>query len=581
MTRRARTDEAPMLPYWTAMRQSAGTEGGIWPLGLEQVGLRIEDDMLPGLTNQTAHVRYYSMFAWAFWKFAALTRASGREIDSDEQFAWFRRVENAFRVASELAEPKGRGLVGSRAIRNQWDRIDRRGARVSLVDDTPASAWAPYGASFREMRCARLTGQPTPDVVQLLHPVGTALAKAFDSQLRATADGRRLIAVLTSNADSVPVDLLRNVGDEFTLRQVEPGEPEHLPLLEMLAPHAQREDSAPDLVLARQRDRARSRTIGMFLDLAKQSAGAIADVGDLYRVFAGGALRNGSAYRPPGVFMNEFLRWRRYQERQHQKLALYGIWREILELLRSRRRGWASATDIIDHLRAKAATSPTLIEWCGRNPLAVTVKTAAARVAKRVRDWPDSATTAPFVLARKLIGSTPAEGDSACGVAIVTAIAAVAQWELRRDTEVMPETIQAIHRWGGRQRIALTIFAADVRERDSLTLDGLLTWMAETCVIGQSLHVAVEKWVDQRQDRFFIAPEGNGYALTLEQDFRRLGYDGGRVSSAFRLIEGLGLVTDTNGVRITTTGKQALSAIRQHHEGLARDDELTLAHSAA
>lgn len=577
MTRAAQARDVTMLPYWTALRTGGGTDGGIWALGLEQIGLRLADEMLPGLTNQTVHARYYSMFAWAFWKFAEIARAHGRVVAAEEQDAWFRRVENAFRVASELAEPGRRALVGSRAVRRRWDEIDRRGGRVSLVDDAPASAWVPYGASFREMRC----GVDDRGLVQLLRPTGVDLAETFDAQLRATRPGRALIAALMSRAQSIDVDLLRAVADEFALRQLQTADPEHAPLLEMLAPHTERDAAVPEHVRTARRDRARSRTMGLFLDIAREGRGALQTFWDVHRVFAGGAPRARAVYQPPDVFARDFLRWQRYQERQHQKLALYGLWRDVHDLLLGRRGWWAPAHEIVDHILDAAGRSDVLAEWCGRNPLDVRVETALTRVWRKVRAWDDPSTTAPYTLSQDLIGSRTAEDGTATSRAVATALATIVEWESRRDAGTVPVNIGAIHRWGGRRRVALEVFTSDVRERSALTIRELLTWMLETCVIGQSLHVAVEKWEDQRQDRFFLAPEGNGYVLVQKQDFRNLGYDGGRVMTAFRLLEELGLVDDGNGVRITTAGRQALSAIRRHHEGLAHEGIVGESDSAA
>ncbi len=400
LTRTATGAQMSMLPGWTAAPATAGTEGGIWALGLEQVGLRLADEMLPGLTNQTVHARYYAMFAWAFWRFARTSRLRKRSVRAQEQRLWFRRVESAFRVASELAEPQRRALVGSRAIRNRWDQIDRAGGRVSLVNDAPASAWVPYGASFREMRCAIVDR----DVVQLLRPTGVALAEAFDAQLRATRVGRALVERLSSRAQSLDVDLLRQASDVFALRQLEADEPEHGPALtDARTPHTLSGATSGHPLFGK-RDEARSRTIGLFLEIARQSAGSLRESGEVHRVFAGGAFREGRTFRPPEIFALDFLRWQRYQERQHQKLALYGIWRDVNAVLLGRRGWWGRLPMTLLLHRSAAAASEVLSTWCGvvgRSPCGLT---GCSSGFEEVRDWPDPQTTAPYALAQDLIG---------------------------------------------------------------------------------------------------------------------------------------------------------------------------------
>ena len=55
------------LPDWTDYVGGEEDHRGLDPLGLEALGAGIVRRLLlPGITNTTRHVRYYSFFSWLF-----------------------------------------------------------------------------------------------------------------------------------------------------------------------------------------------------------------------------------------------------------------------------------------------------------------------------------------------------------------------------------------------------------------------------------------------------------------------------------------------------------------------------------
>lgn len=57
----------PDFPDWTEFCSNETPHRGLDPLGLESVGASIvQKQLLPGITNATRHIRYYSFFSWVF-----------------------------------------------------------------------------------------------------------------------------------------------------------------------------------------------------------------------------------------------------------------------------------------------------------------------------------------------------------------------------------------------------------------------------------------------------------------------------------------------------------------------------------
>lgn len=64
-------------------------------------------DLVPGLTNVTNRLRYYSFYCWVVWKYETTEHA-----DDDKRWKIFiRRAEALFALSSQMHEPDGTGGV--------------------------------------------------------------------------------------------------------------------------------------------------------------------------------------------------------------------------------------------------------------------------------------------------------------------------------------------------------------------------------------------------------------------------------------------------------------------------------------
>ena len=430
-------------PDWTERAKGLSSHRGLWPLGLEPVGFAFVRQLLPGLTNATTDIRYYSFFCWAFWTFEKHLRDQGAsEFNPAAQKRWLARLENLFRAATLYSNPDVVGLAGvTNAVRLA------EADELLAVDATEVpSGFIPalYSASWRNLRC----GESTARGVRLSEELGRPLARAYQRTLERAAS-KSEIEMLLSPAPMVPASLVRKVADAMGLRPVDPDEPEHAELCELLF-RIERPSLNPEW---RNLDASRSRSLALLLEFGRQGRGTIRDRFDIHRIFASGRLPNKTCFEVPAPYQDDFLIWQRYQERQHERIALYGFWVLVYEAIRNGRR---TPHGICRWVQADLERSPVLSKWLGTDPLRLTVGEAEEAILERYRNlkYPDLAADD---LRDRILEPQP-QADRA-GAALLLLLLTAVVWRERRSQ--VPRWARDLHKRYGRERLALEVLLED------------------------------------------------------------------------------------------------------------------------
>lgn len=122
------------LPGWSAPSKiSLGRD----PLGLQATSVRIYRSLIPGLTNVTNRLRYYSFYCWVVRRFEIDEHA-----DNDARWRVFiRRAEALYAFACHLVDTEGSdGLAGSIWARDQLKDASLRRLALSSFTDNPGEA---------------------------------------------------------------------------------------------------------------------------------------------------------------------------------------------------------------------------------------------------------------------------------------------------------------------------------------------------------------------------------------------------------------------------------------------------------
>ena len=532
------------LPDWTAFTSDETDHRGLDPLGLAAVGSNIvQRRLLPGITNTTRHIRYYSFFCWAFWTFWQKGKRAGW---LSEQRKWFARLESVLRAASLWGDPNIVGLVGWRktiriAVLSPNDKI-----RIDSVDVVSAFTPPFYSSSFRALGC----GKWTPDRGAQLTGFGEELAKAFDLETKGSAGSRSALSTILTSKRIVTVKAVRAISEAIRIRGVEPTTREHGLLSELL------------LRLKTGKDQlnwqARSRSFTLLMEIVEQAQGKILHGADLHRVFATGRLPNNKNFVVPAELCRDFEIWKRYQERQYVKLSIYSLWHEVVRMLDYRASKVASAQQLLHHFRGAFEKSRIALKWMGPGYMRLNVGEVQELLRERLLDKPHEFGNSAMALTEVLldIERTPPER---IGTAIVLLLFVSCYWT--ESQKILYES--QLHREGGRDRLSLQTVAVDASQIGTVKLPDYLQWIVENYVFKQATKIAVQKLPDYR---YFIVRDDNGYRLAKKQDpSSYLSYDPSRIQSAFALMSELQLVNLSPGYRLTRIGRNVLRQLRTHH----------------
>lgn len=179
-----------LLPSWTkAGSWSLGRD----PLGMQATSVRLYRDLVPGLTNVTNRLRYYSFYCWVI-------RYYERKEHSDDEAKWrvfIRRAEALYALASNVVDPQqSDGLAG-----NFWagafcqplpaGTIDLRpytdhpGTSGQYLKATRGNFGQFYIASMTEVGLLDASSSRIPIVSE---PLGRDMANAFANSVGPTID---------------------------------------------------------------------------------------------------------------------------------------------------------------------------------------------------------------------------------------------------------------------------------------------------------------------------------------------------------------------------------------------------------
>lgn len=551
------------FPCWTQRGSGLEEHRGLAPLGLEPVGRRFIDELMPGLTGATVNVRYYSFFAWALWTFHQQTEAGAFPRTEERQAWWLGRMENLFRFATLYAEPGKNGIVGVDEARTIPLPSDDPSAPVPVGRALRASAFVPayYRASFLALGCAEPDGRAFSLTLSTGVPLGEAFHRVVESVPDADAERRLLLAP----TDTVPMRVIQVFADALCLRPVPVGDPENALLADLLLRVRSRRER-PDLFAS---DRARARSLTLLLELLRQ-AGAPLEPEDFHALFTSGRFADGRVPEVSPHLVETWTRWQRYQEREHERVALYALLHAavpVIQGLHAEGRAAAMRT-ITQRLWENARDSEIVLDWLGGSLSGVSVSDAQRRLLDRYD--PTGVDEERDLESLSYAVQHAGEGGEVVGGAILLLLLITAHWRTVRPG--VPEWARQTHLRGGAGRISLEVLSGAFDAQADRPVEEAFGWVMESCVLGQAIRVAVEK-LASRAYRFFLAMGDDGFEIVRRPPDSRFYYPP-RIRPAFSLVTELGLLerVEQGAVQLAPYGEHWLREAQQvlHEDHHAR-----------
>ncbi|CAN5257814.1 hypothetical protein BH09PSE3_BH09PSE3_12210 [soil metagenome] len=96
------------------------------PLGFQAASVRLYTSLVPGLTNVTNRLRYYSFYCWVVWQFEQIHHTT----KEDKWIEFIRRCEAAIALACQIGDaPNAFGMAGS-----DWGRLEAADSSKKTFD---------------------------------------------------------------------------------------------------------------------------------------------------------------------------------------------------------------------------------------------------------------------------------------------------------------------------------------------------------------------------------------------------------------------------------------------------------------
>jgi hypothetical protein len=289
-------------PLWTT---SGSWTMGRDPLGLQATSIRLYQGLVPGITNITNRLRYYSYFPWVIRLYEQTQHS-----DSVAKWAIFiRRADALYALSSMIADVRrSDGLGGWDWANDHREDAAAAGIELSRYADNPKSSdsylQAPrgifgnaYAPTFIDL--GLITASPVPVTIGR----GTELAEAFAASIGPAAD----LVREAIESGTVGGDELRLIGEAIHPSQIPEGSDELRLLREFLSGAW---DDAPGT--------ARRSTAWLLLDAYHRGV-TPGDADQLRTLWYDRLLPDGTAYAQTGTTVD---RWRAYQANEYGHIAL-------------------------------------------------------------------------------------------------------------------------------------------------------------------------------------------------------------------------------------------------------------------
>jgi len=296
------------LPTWShPSRPTLGRD----PLGIQATSVRVYRELVPGLTNVTNRLRYYSYYCWVVRQYER-----ARHADDEAQWRiWVRRAEALYALASEIENPEETGgLAGG-----DWARAylkEHREGRIELrrYTDKPGQPNANQyllarRGNFGQFYVRSMTEvgflQPTTGVPLVSRPRGEELAAAFGAAVGDRVEG--MIANALADG-SVEYRNAKAIGTAVHPASIHGASREMRLLRDFVL------GNVPDVVDGS----ARRASAWLLLDLLRRGV-SLDDETAIRRAFYYRVLPGGARYQQPGQVID---RWRIYQANELCHIAL-------------------------------------------------------------------------------------------------------------------------------------------------------------------------------------------------------------------------------------------------------------------
>lgn len=542
---------AEVEPRWLKSVHTHGLDH----LGLQIVSITMYGDLLPGLTNVTDRIRYYSFFPWLLHRYATDVRSASLTKWQEH----LRRAEFLLALIGKAHHENdsegGEAIVGadqatkalvqlrespSKAWKlSQWTILAQAGEKGSYFKNKNGGYGQYYRGTLSDLGLISIVDKPLG--IELNEEAGIKIAEICDAQL-----GRQEFWQAVVD-DEVSLELVKDLGDLLCPCALTSFDEECQFLTElMLGPDHGKGGTTHQ----------RARSLRLSLALLNQYDGAKEPVSEFRQIACYGHSEAGEEFVPPSGLGEDLEKWLIYQAGEYVHYSLEHAFLAILSVLKTAEPTDSGLDGFVHRLatEALAASSATLglgedvQPWADRlvSDLLEEARTAQAPLQAWSQDpWAES----------KLV---PNPKDDGSEDVLAMAFACVLSVLARNQVPAAPFAgFDSLDSSFLRRYSANLTSVRDfvIRSGDRKAVD-VYAEILSNWVIGQHIRVAMRKLRSQTQATFKVAIEEGRYVWI--EDFIPT-YTNPRLKQAFRFLRDLGLCGGASDRwRITEPGRQRL-----------------------
>jgi len=523
--------------------------------GVQVLSIAIYGDLLPGITNATNRIRYYSFYPWLLHRYAL-------DVKSIDTATWqnhLRRAEFLLALiggAHHADESEGgEALVGADQASKALVEIraqPRKAWRLSQWADVakagqPGSYFKNKNGGFGQYYRGQLAGLglihfSTDSLgIKLSKGKGTEIAELCDSQPGRAGFWKMVID------DKFSFERIVALGDSLCPCQTCRDPKEHQFLIELMF--------GPD-TLATVNTFSRADTLRLLLAFLKNAGEPDDPVPDFRNIAYYEHNEDGKRFKPPPPLAEVFRKWFVYEACEYAHYSLEVAFDALLHHMAESSDVTFNANEFINKT-AKSALSMTSTDlrlgtrksnWCDRT-LGDIMEEAEARQ-KPIGEWRVDPWSEDNLIG-DLATQPPLERMArafACLVALFSRKRLPDQ-----PFQIFPSltTDRLV-----RHRVTISGILQFLTDRVDIKADAVLAELLKNHVVGQHLHIAMRKLRNDSQSTFKLTIE-NG-RLIWQENFQPV-FTNPRLTQAFRFLRDLGFCSGRKGGwKLTDKGKEQL-----------------------
>ncbi|HWR59145.1 MAG TPA: hypothetical protein VN328_09680 [Thermodesulfovibrionales bacterium] len=522
-------------------------------LGVQAISINLYGQLLPGITNLTQRIRYYSVYPWLLHHYAKRVGIRNRE----KWIQFLRKAEFLYALSCLSSNPSEVAVIGQRKASKLLSKVEDENKTFTFSDyadyKSPASIRyfqnksGGYGQYyFVAIESVDILSYPEDDKMENLTPLGSKLAGALDQVIPSSIIENFFASVEQGKVKKAD---LPKFGEFLGLSRMNPQSQE----TEILKKRLFEGD-----VFSGFENVDRRESLLLFLSIADQLAGkGNLDVQNVRDILYTRYLPNGRPLKIATQLQDAVEKWRCYLIGEYIHVALEVLFSAVLDLLAGWDKGLPTVNDLVQDSIARTTGSDGPRALWRRGELKK--KTWADLSAKMLRnassdkDWADDKMISPRSLSMKMLEQSK-EGSS--GKAMSSALGLIALiMEKHRSEKCLREMYGASGRMGRNfpEFNPLIIFKILSRMSNE-TCDKILFMALKKFIIEKHIRVALTKLRYQNKGTFkFVLEDGRLHWI----DSITPTFTNPRLFSALQCLQDLKL-TQLHPCKITPSGKLIL-----------------------